>query len=483
MSSEEKEEETKKQYSRRARRTTRSSKAESEEASASASALSLLVSPEGTTTRRSPPQDHDDDDDGSSIDTASTPPPPPPRNPATAASASSIIYEDFDELFVSTMTDTDHDYLARLDEHHKKPISEPNLSDVAATVLAIGNVLQHESNYYGSNAGLAFLVDDEDTQMLRGGIDPDNRNGWTVAVEPTQPSIPTVLDASGKLKFELDTKNYQIFRACTAQVLKLLEKLFPVLKGNKNSLGMYPAAFTARQAIVYITTHYGSAGRKRAAAAEYRTECHSMKYNHSAAGPMAFLQKLGQLQYRLDRLGEMTIPDSELITLSQIAFRASVPITAINLIFTAWDAEVTTNNYTPDNSWVPFQAFFATALVKAWTDYGPNTDHHGSAALLRERVSELENNQNILDTNIQEIHTSYSAVGGGRSIPGTVLTDESSEMQTQMNKIESMLLSLQDSRSTSTGNDSRGDRSRGDGFRGNSGGGRGGGRDRNSEKV
>jgi len=108
---------------------------------------------------------------------------------------------------------------------------------------------------------------------------------------------------------------------------------------------MYPTAFKARQAIVYITKHYGSAGQKRAAAAEYRMECHSMQYNHSAAGPMAFLQKLGQLQYRLAQLGEMKIPDSELLTLSQIAFRKSVPITAINLIFTAWDDEVATNNF------------------------------------------------------------------------------------------------------------------------------------------
>ena len=173
-------------------------------------------------------------------------------------------------------------------------------------------------------------------------------------VEPTQPTIPTLLDAAGKLKFELETKNYQIFRACTVQVLKLLEKLFPVLKGNKNSLGMYPTAFTARQAIIYITKHYGSAGRKRAAAAEYRTECHSMEYNHSAAGPMSFFQKLGQLQYRLAQLNEMTIPDSELLTLSQIAFRKSFPITAINLIFTAWDTEVATKKYGTDTIWTPF---------------------------------------------------------------------------------------------------------------------------------
>ena len=90
-----------------------------------------------------------------------------------------------------------------------------------------------------------------------------------------------------------------------------------------------------------------------------------MQYNHSVAGPMAFLQKLGQLQYRLAQLGEMKIPDSELLTLSQIAFPKSVPITAINLIFTAWDAEVDINKYTPDNSWAPFQEFFTTALVKA----------------------------------------------------------------------------------------------------------------------
>ena len=115
-----------------------------------------------------------------------------------------------------------------------------------------------------------------------------------------------------------------------------------------------------------------------------------------------------------------------------------------------------THNYTLDNSWAPFQDFFTTALVKAGTDYGPNTDHHGSAALLRERISELESNQNIFDANLHEIHTSYSAVGGGRSVPGMVLTDESSTMQTQMNKLEAMLISLQqDSRSTSTGNDSR----------------------------
>ena len=75
---------------------------------------------------------------------------------------------------------TDHDYLERLEDHHKKPISEPNLSDVAAIVLAIGNVLQYESTYFGTTTGLAFLVDDEDTQMLRGGIDPAHRGdrGW-----------------------------------------------------------------------------------------------------------------------------------------------------------------------------------------------------------------------------------------------------------------------------------------------------------------
>ena len=163
-----------------------------------------------------------------------------------------------------------------------------------------------------------------------------------------------------------------------------------------------------------------------------------------------------------------TVPP-ELLTLSQIAFQNSVPITAINLIFTAWDAEVDTNKYTPDNSWVPFQEFFTTALVKAWTDYGPNTDHHGSAALLRERISELESNPDILDASLHEIHTSYSAVGGGRSVPGTVLTDESSMLQTQMNKMEAMLISLQDSRSTSTGNDSHGGGGHGGGSRGGSG--------------
>lgn len=142
----------------------------------------------------------------------------------------------------------------------------------------------------------------------------------------------------------------------------------------------------------------------------------------------------------------------------------------------AWDAEVATNKYTPDIIWAPFQVFFTTALVKAWTDYGPNTDHHGSAALLRERILELKSNQNIFDANLHEIHTSYSAVGGGRSVPGMVLTDESSTMQTQMNKLEAMLISLQqDSRSTSTCNDSHGDRS-GGGRGGSRGSGRGGGR-------
>ena len=117
---------------------------------------------------------------------------------------------------------TDHDYLSRLEDHHKRPISKPNLSDVAAIVLAIRNVLQCESTYYGTTTGLAFLVDDEDTQMLRAAFDPANPPTlWTAAVEPTQPSIPTLLDAAGKLKFKLETKNYQIFRACTVQVLKL----------------------------------------------------------------------------------------------------------------------------------------------------------------------------------------------------------------------------------------------------------------------
>ena len=123
---------------------------------------------------------------------------------------------------------TDHDYLTGLDDHHKRPISEPNLSDVAATVLAIRNVLQYE-NYYGTTAGLSFLVDNEKTQMLRAGIIDPTRPpaGWKVTVEPTQPSIPVSLDAAGKLKFELDTKNYQTFRACMVQVLKLLENYSP----------------------------------------------------------------------------------------------------------------------------------------------------------------------------------------------------------------------------------------------------------------
>ena len=58
------------------------------------------------------------------------------------------------------------------------------------------------------------------------------------------------------------------------------------------------------------------------------------------------------------------------------------------------------------------------------------------------RNAELESNNDILDANLHEIHTSYSAVGGGRSIPGTVLTDESSTMQTEMNRLEAMLSQL-----------------------------------------
>lgn len=443
--------------------------------SVSTSARRLLVSPEGATVRRSPPRDLDD---GSSIDTVLTPPPSPTRNLAAAA-LDPLIYEDFDDL-PATMTATDDDYLAGLDAHHKKPITNPNLSDVTAVVFAIGNALQYESTYYGSATGLGFLVDDEKTQLLRDSHEPSSPpTGWTTAVEPTQPSIPTLLDPAAKLKFELDTKNYQIFRACMVQVLRLLDKLFPVLKGNKNSLGIYPTAFTARKAITYITTHYSCPGRKRAAAAGYRTECHSLQYNHSAAGLTAFLQKLGQLQYRLSQLGEMKIPDSELITLTQIAFRNSVPITAINIIFTEWDTAVKTNGYTADNSWSPFQEFFATALVKAWADYGPNTDHHGSAALLRERISELEANHDILDANLHEIHTSYSAVGGGQSVPGTVLTDESSMLQTQINKMEAMLISLQDNRSTGINSHSGGGCGGDRGGRGSGRGGRGRGSARN----
>ena len=174
------EEEPKKQYSRRERRTTRSTAA-TESKEASASALGLVVSPEGTTTRRSPPQD-----DGS-IDTEST---PPPRNlpPSAPPAASSIIYEDFNELS-ATMTNTtsDHDYLSRLEDHHKRPISKPNLSDGAAIVLAIGNDLQYESTYYGTTTGLAFLVDDEDTQMLRASIDRGNLPAsWTAPVRSVQ---------------------------------------------------------------------------------------------------------------------------------------------------------------------------------------------------------------------------------------------------------------------------------------------------------
>ena len=111
-----------------------------------------------------------------------------------------------------TNTTSDHNYLSRLEDHHKSPISEPNHSDVAAIILSIGNVLQYKSTYYRTTTGLAFLVDDEDTQMLRAAFDPANPPTlWTAAVEPTQPSIPTLLDAAGKLKFELETKNYQIF--------------------------------------------------------------------------------------------------------------------------------------------------------------------------------------------------------------------------------------------------------------------------------
>jgi len=54
-------------------------------------------------------------------------------------------------------------------------------------------------------------------------------------------------------------------------------------------------------------------------------------------------------------------------------------------------------------------------------------------------------------------------------------------MQTQMNKMEAMLISLQDSRSTSTGNNSHG--SRGGGGRGGGRGGRGGGRGSNYDRA
>ena len=49
-------------------------------------------------------------------------------------------------------------------------------------------------------------------------------------------------------------------------------------------------------------------------------------------------------------------------------------------------------------------------------------------------------------------------------------------LRTEMNEMKAMLISIQDNRSTSTGNDSHGggDQSRGGGFHGRSGGGRGG---------
>ena len=111
---------------------------------------------------------------------------------------------------------------------------------------------------------MAFIINDESTQPEKLGLSAKDAFGATVA--PMHASISTRMDATAKLTFKMKMQNYQIYTACTVQVIQVLEKIFPTLTIKQSQLSMYLLTFTVQLVITYVEMHYGNAGRKQKAA-------------------------------------------------------------------------------------------------------------------------------------------------------------------------------------------------------------------------
>ena len=236
---------------------------------------------------------------------------PPP--PAAARQAETDLDED---SIMSTVTDTETDFLKYLEPEYKKFKPKSNLSDVVTLERKLGTALYGITNKYKDGRWF-HVVDDDPMHQVQLGQDD---NAYTVPVVPTRPSPSdnTLLTH----QFKEQQAEYHDYCVCTVQCLKLLETVFIILKRKYAPLGNYKPDFTVKKTFEFLKSCYVDEKEKRKVTFKLDQEVKEMTYTHTLKGPNKYFEDLNEKFLHLEHLKFLKVEDNkDKMTIAEHAFK------------------------------------------------------------------------------------------------------------------------------------------------------------------
>ena len=238
------------------------------------------------------------------------------------------------------------------------------------------------------DGGYSWLIERKETHKTRVGSLAED---YTLPVYPTRPDYAIYETATESIvlkRYEMANKFFQATSFWNQELLAALQLQFPsALLGLETTANNVLASnLTAREAIEYILDTVKSTASTHSDYVALNKELMMLSFAPSPAGSEGYLKECSWIKKEVEDLEDTSckIPDEHIMALALSSFLNSSHTTqfvvAINKAYEA----------TGQSTLKDFNKYYNKELRSLYDSGDTGDTEHGSAALLRERISELE---------------------------------------------------------------------------------------------